>query len=149
MKKQQHEKTSQDSTLQAAKEYVQRQMAIMEEHGKAPKLSADARPSLVPPDMDKRLDLSVLRVPEHCRRGLLDYLRYGVPPGHFLQAVLSNDLREACSRADEINRRALYDYVFVLYNDAPGAAWGSPDKVKAWINAGMERARQWLAEPVE
>lgn len=104
---------------------------------------------LVPPDMDARLEQDVSRLPEHCRQGLLDYLRYGVPPGHFLTAVLSNDLTEACSRADEPNRRALYDYVYVLYNDAPCEAWGSPDKVRAWIDRGIERARAWHGEAVQ
>lgn len=98
-------------------------------------------PRLIPSDMDVRLEQSVRRLPEHCRDGLLLYLRYGVPPGSFLQAVLSNDLGGACARADETNQRALYDYVFVLYNEAPTMAWGSPERVKAWIEAGMELRR--------
>lgn len=105
--------------------------------------------SLIPPDRAAKLEQNIHRVPDHCRQGLLDYLRYGIPPGHFLQAVLSNDLREACARADETNQRALYDYVFVLYNYAPSDAWGSPERVTDWIKQGMERARQWHAEAVQ
>jgi len=73
---------------------------------------------------------------------LLNYALYGVPPGSFLQAVLSNDLVEACNRADHQNQRALYDYVYVLYNAMPSAAWGSPEKVRAWIDAGIDLRRQ-------
>lgn len=96
---------------------------------------------MLPPDRAAKLELSMSRVPEHCRQGLIDYLRYGLPPGHFLQAVLSNDLREACGRADERNQRALYDYVYVLYNYAPSEAWGSPERVSAWIQKGAEMRR--------
>jgi hypothetical protein len=99
-------------------------------------------PRLIPPDMDAKLEQYIGMIPEHCRQGLLDYLRYGVPPGHFLQAVLSNDLAEACGRADSTNQRALFEYVFVLYNYAPGAAWGSPEKVKAWIQRGLDVRRE-------
>lgn len=102
--------------------------------------------SLLPPDMDARLKQSVSILPEHCRQGLLDYLRFGVPPGHFLLAVLANDLAEACARADDVNQRALYDYVYVLYNDAPGTSWGSPAKVQEWIERGMQTRRDALAE---
>lgn len=112
------------------------------------KLTAHTRdlPRLIPPDMDEALEQHVARVPEHCREGLLAYLRYGVPPGHFLLAVLSNDLAEACGRADEANQRALYDYIFVLYNYAPGNAWGSLAKVQAWIARGMEVRRAAVAQ---
>lgn len=96
---------------------------------------------MVPPDMDARLTQEIARIPEQCRDGLLDYLRYGVPPGHFLLAILTNDLAAACARADDANQRALYDYIYVLYNDAPSEAWGSVDKVKAWITRGMELRR--------
>jgi hypothetical protein len=92
--------------------------------------------SMVPPDMDAQLDEAVQRLPEHMREGLLAYLRYGRPPGHFLQAVLSNDLFDAAARADHDNQRALYDYVFVLYNYAPSTAFGSRQKVAEWIAAG-------------
>lgn len=89
--------------------------------------------SMVPPDMDARLENAALYLPSHMREGLLLYLRHGLPPGHFLMAVLSNDLAEACARADDENRRLLYDYVYFLYNHAPRAAWGSPENVEAWM----------------
>lgn len=50
-------------------------------------------------------------------------------------AVLSNDLKEACGRADSFNRRILFEIVVWLYNNAPITCWGSPEKVDAWLTA--------------
>jgi hypothetical protein len=75
------------------------------------------------------------RVPEPLWNGLLLYLTERKPPGHFLMAVLMNDLKDACARADEINRAHLYDVVYFLYNYAPEACWGSADRVDRWLAA--------------
>ena len=61
------------------------------------------------------------------------YLEHGLVPGHFLTAVLSNDLMEAAGRADDENRAALFDWVKWLYNEAPRGSFGSPEAVKAWL----------------
>lgn len=108
-------------------------------------MSAAVR-SLVPPDMDAKLDAEVLRLPLHMREGFLAYVRYGVPPGHFLLAILSNDLAEACARADLDNQRALYDYVHVLHNFAPADCWGGPAAIKDWIANGAALRRGQMAE---
>lgn len=83
-------------------------------------------------------DALLARVPEHLRDGLSNYLEHRLPPGGFLMAVLSNDLREAMGRADETSRAGLFDLVCYLYNCAPANAWGSPDRVKAWLLADVE-----------
>lgn len=75
------------------------------------------------------------RLPEHIRGGLKDYIEHHVPVGHFLTAVLSNDLTEACARADQTNRYRLFDIVDWLYNEAPSVCWGSRRKVDAWLKA--------------
>jgi hypothetical protein len=103
-------------------------------------------PRLTRADLDASLDREISRIPAHCREGLIDYLRYGQPPGHFLLAVLSNDLAEACKRADEENRYALFDYVYLLTNWAPSGAWGSPQHVKDWIAKGMALRREQFAQ---
>ncbi len=72
-------------------------------------------------------------IPEHMRAGLLDYIERGYEPGGFIWAVLCNDLRGACARADSVNRHALYAYVHFLWNYAPAACWGSEERVAAWI----------------
>jgi len=41
------------------------------------------------------------------------------PLGSFLSAVVRNDLCEACFRADDVNRRALYLYALFLANKIP------------------------------
>ncbi len=63
------------------------------------------------------------------------YINHHILPGGFLTAVLENDLKEACARADLENRRKLFEYIQYLYNEAPMQAWGSPEKVAAWVAA--------------
>ena len=65
-------------------------------------------------------------VPEHMIEGLVQYVMVGRPVGHFLRAVLSNDLKEACNRADEKNKTQLHAYIFFLFNYTPIGCWGSP-----------------------
>ena len=73
-------------------------------------------------------------IPEHMHGGMLLYLLHGIPPGSFMTAVLMNDLREACSRADDTNKVALWNYVAFLYNYAPSSAWGSKERVIEWVD---------------
>lgn len=72
-------------------------------------------------------------MPNHLRESLDRYARYGIPTGDFLKAVLSNDLMEACGRADVDNAELLPVIVSYIYNALPGTCWGSRDKVKAHI----------------
>lgn len=79
------------------------------------------------------MDSNYLGLPEHMREGFARYIEKHVPMGDFGMAVLSNDLKEACIRADNINRVRLFETVQWLYNYAPSQCWGSPDKVAAWL----------------
>jgi hypothetical protein len=74
-------------------------------------------------------------IPEYMHQGLLDYVRHGLAPGHFLWAVLSNDLMEAFGRADPNNRDAMQSYVMFLYNIMPGGSHGSDEKVMRWVRS--------------
>lgn len=103
-------------------------------------------PNLIPPDMDANLEANLHRIPAHMREGLASYIRFGRPPGHFLLAVLCNDLKGACARADEENRHALFQYVYVLTNYAPAGCWGSREAVQAWFEKGAEARRQGVIE---
>ena len=76
------------------------------------------------------------QIPEHMREGLAHYIMYGLRPGHFLQAVLENDLKEAVARADGHNAAALAGYVRFLYNGAPIMCWGTEELVNAWVKLG-------------
>lgn len=73
------------------------------------------------------------RLPQSLRGAAYRYVEYGILPGDFLIAVLSNDLKEACARADDDNRNRLFDIVSWFYNEAPSPCWGSPEKVRVWV----------------
>lgn len=75
-------------------------------------------------------------IPTHMQGGLRRYLTHGIVPGHFLEAVLENDLTEAVKRADDVNIAALPNYIAFFYNYADRRSYGSQDKVREWINAG-------------
>jgi hypothetical protein len=64
--------------------------------------------------------------------GLARFFNQGVKPGHFLSAVLSNDLQETYGRADDVSRGILPRLMELLYNHAPSAAWGSARQFEAW-----------------
>jgi hypothetical protein len=81
------------------------------------------------------------QVPEHMMQGLSDYATYGYPPGHFLTAVICNDLAEACGRGDDENLRNLPAFVAYLVNECPPACWGSKEKMDRWI-AHMAEQRE-------
>lgn len=62
-----------------------------------------------------------------------------IPTGSFLEAVISNNLKEAVGRADEHNMPLLHLYVKYLYNEAPASCWGSPEKYEYWIAGRYEQ----------
>lgn len=78
-------------------------------------------------------------VPERMMQPLHDYCTFGYLPGQFLQAVISNDLAEACGRADWENLRNLPAFVAYLYNEAPAPCWGSKEKMDAWVKHMAEQ----------
>jgi len=71
-------------------------------------------------------------IPDRLLKPLYGHIEHGCPTGGFLQAVLSNDLKESLGRADEESRMVLFDIVTFLYNNAPAPCWDSPEKVKVW-----------------
>ena len=75
-------------------------------------------------------------VPEHMIPSLLDYLIEGRVYGSFLRAVLRNDLCEAAFHADGQNIASWLIWARTMYNDLPSPAWGTSEKVLAWIKGG-------------
>lgn len=73
-------------------------------------------------------------IPEACADGLALYIAENIAPGSFVTAVLENDLKEACGRADSQNRHLLFNYVNFLYNHAPCNCWGSRERVREWLS---------------
>lgn len=76
------------------------------------------------------------RVPFNLREGIACYVTQGRPFGHFLTAVVENDLFRAMSRADDVSLAHLKDIVQFFYNQTPGACWGSPQAVSEWMARG-------------
>ncbi len=81
-------------------------------------------------------------VPSHLIEGLAQYIVRGVPTGSFLQAALSNDLKDAFGRADSESRLGMYAIVRFICNDMPHSAQGSRKTVAAWIAAGGQLGKR-------
>ena len=69
----------------------------------------------------------------HMRDSFRAYIEHGLPPGSFMTALLSNDLRETFACADYINQSLVREYLVWLWDAAPSACWGSRERVDAWI----------------
>ena len=78
------------------------------------------------------LAMEVCGIPEHMRGGLERFFNDKLEPGHFLSAVIDNDLREAVLRADNVNRQHIPNYIEWLYNHAPAGSWGHYQAVAEW-----------------
>ncbi|MEE8167106.1 MAG: helix-turn-helix domain-containing protein [Myxococcota bacterium] len=65
---------------------------------------------------------------------LVHYVEHRAEPGHFLMAVLCNDLFEAFGRADDQNTRGMAWLVGIIYNNVPSPLWGSKSQVKAHLS---------------
>jgi len=69
------------------------------------------------------------------------------PKGDFLTAVLRNDLREAFARADHLNQKVMFQIISYCHNQIPGVCWGSPERVKAWLEMPVEKRVSGLMAP--
>lgn len=73
-------------------------------------------------------------IPPYMWGGIERYMVNRIAPGHFLTALLSNDLIEAFARADDENAANMQRYCRFLYNYAPRGTYGSPAAVREWLN---------------
>lgn len=73
-------------------------------------------------------------IPAHILESIDAYAAEGRPVGHFLEAVLSNDLYEAVKRADAACLKALNLIVMYVTNKFTSTCYGSPERYKEWIN---------------
>lgn len=80
---------------------------------------------------------------------LVNYLLLGQKVGGFLTAFLENDLRAAVNKADNDNRRCIPKMVCALAGLQRDDCWGSPEKVKKWIEQGGLKGREDLTEEEE
>ena len=77
--------------------------------------------------------LHEMGVPGHLHNGLVSYVLDGYCVGGFLRSVISNDLQKAVAHADHANKHNLSAVVAWMYNEAPSACWGSPQKYDDWL----------------
>ena len=73
------------------------------------------------------------RIPDRMKESIDRYVYHRIPPGGFLEAVLSNDFKGAVGRADDTNIKYLKQYALYVCNCMPSTAQGSHEKVKAWL----------------
>lgn len=67
---------------------------------------------------------ALAKLPEYMQPGVVRWVCFGVAPGDFLCAVIEGDLFEAAGRADDVNRRLLWEYAYVFHNGAPASSKG-------------------------
>jgi hypothetical protein len=72
-------------------------------------------------------------IPPATQNNLVYYIIDRRHPGQFLEAVLSNNLKESVARADEYNQAALAEIIKFMYNHAPMNCYGSPEHFRAWL----------------
>jgi len=77
-------------------------------------------------------------VPPHLHNGLINYLIHRYPAGHFLTAVLSNDLVDAVRRGDNDSRAGLSRIVCFLDGFVDRGCWGSKQRVSEWLSGRAE-----------
>jgi len=78
-------------------------------------------------------DATYFRIRRDIIEALCRYAYARIPTGHFLCAVLENNLMEAVGRADEDGQRTLPDIARFIYNELPAPCHGSPQKVRTWL----------------
>lgn len=79
---------------------------------------------------------------EHMKGAVRRWIEDGITPGSFLSAVIANDLKDACARADDVNRHALFEIVRWFYNEAPAGCWGRPEALSTWRGTNSEDAAE-------
>jgi len=72
-------------------------------------------------------------IPKYMHGGIIRFYENGIAPGHFLSAVINNDLKEVFVRADNTNEECVKAYVMWFYNCAPAGTWGYSGATKEWI----------------
>lgn len=76
---------------------------------------------------------------EAIEAGLRAYADHGVPPGGFLEAVLTNNLMEAFGSADAENTADMREIVTFVRWEIPAACHGDWEAVDRWLEMHRER----------
>jgi len=79
-------------------------------------------------------ETGLTKIPAHMHGGIQRYMTHGISPGGFLYAVLSNDLKGAFCKADDVNRCWLQQWIEYVILDLPALAQGSQERVQTWMS---------------
>lgn len=80
-----------------------------------------------------RFNLDYSGLPERYRDGTERYVEHQIRPGHFLSAVLSNDLKGALGYMDDPTGASLLQVFRWLLSEPPATCWGNAAKVDRWV----------------
>lgn len=81
---------------------------------------------------EQRLARGWMLIPGHMHESIRLYVLDGLKSGDFLQALLSNDLILAATKADHMNFDSLGNWVRYLVNCCPAACFGGPEEYENW-----------------
>jgi len=79
------------------------------------------------------------KLPDNLQGGMERYIEDGILPGHFLTAVLENNLFNAVMRADANNLKEIPNIVKWLHWEIPSASHGSKENVLHWTTDGFTK----------
>lgn len=96
---------------------------------------------LLPTEFTCEFPNEYAQIPPHMQEAIRRYVLQGLAPGHFLQGVISNDLRMAVNHADETNLPLIRLYVSWFYNHAPAPCTGSLEKMLNWVKTRQQETR--------
>jgi len=71
------------------------------------------------------------------RQTLRNYVERGGAPGSAIQLALEGNVRAVIAFHDPIALKGLVKWIF---NQLPDVAWGSPEKVRAWMAVASRQA---------
>ena len=72
-------------------------------------------------------------LPPKVREAIDNFVWNGIPPGGFVEAVLSNDLMRAMGQADVYSANAIGPICQYVYNAVPSLCHGSRERMKSHI----------------
>lgn len=85
---------------------------------------------------DLERGFEVYLIPAYMRKALREYVNDHKSPGHFIQAVIMNDLVDTVFYSDEKNLSLLRAWVGIFHNYIPSACYGSKERYEIWIKNG-------------
>ena len=78
-------------------------------------------------------------IPDHMWHAVEQWVIDHELHGDFFALLVSNNLFGAFMAADDLNLSAMQSWVKLMYHEFPSEAWGSPQKVQGWIEAGEDQ----------